>query len=150
MQVLAVRLRQEEGREGLLMVAEAEVGAGFELGNEVLHDFEIKTVKRMEDGRVYAVSDGHYETSGCQLAVVPSTERNRDISEDFRLSYQSLRKLCPMLDFSRIRAFYVNLWLLAVEDPSQEQAAYQRVVNFERAAVLVYRTELEGIRLFRD
>ena len=122
----------------------------FAVGDRVLHDFEIKTVKEMKDGRVFSVSDGYFETSGYHLAVVPSTERNRDISEDFRLSYQALRKLCPMLDFARIRTFYVNLWLLAIEDPTQEQAAYQRMVNFQRAAVLVYRTELEGIRLFRD
>lgn len=94
------------------------------VGDKVYHDFEEKVIKRIENGEIRAVSDGHFETNGNLTDYcVPVNSNTKSVSDRILSNYQSIHKVKGNmnLNFPDIYRKYIQIWLDALAETGQRQ-----------------------------
>ncbi len=99
----------------------------YKVGDWVYHDFELKQVRRIEDG-VTEVSDGHFSTSGFGMTdwMFPMAMDVKNVSATFKgISTAIHDKASTGLNYPDVKRWLVSHWVKTVNEGRVNKDTYQ-------------------------
>lgn len=133
----------------------------YQVGDWVIHNFEIKQVTRTEKGIVREVSCGSFSTSSSSLDdyIRPLTLKSKRYAESIAYSYKRLRELpgSNSLNWPDINRYFSELCLLAIDNakPKYHEGEINEYLLKAEDFVMKAKEQIEnvssvnGVSLFR-
>jgi len=136
----------------------------WKVGDWCLFEFTLHTIKEMEGNKITSVSDGNFQTGGCDLSdrVFPLTIRNKRISDTFEYYSGKFHEIHHVtLNFPDIHNYLVEKWCKAMnskEDDTVADGEIASIINrvgrfydeFIEKIRCLETMEVDGVRLFRQ
>lgn len=124
----------------------------FAVGDWVIHNYEIKQIKRMEEGKVVEVTCGSFSTSSSDLTydIRPLTLKTKRYAESIEYYYKELDKLpgSRSLNWPDINRHFSDLCLKAIDDPKEkyQEGEVNKYLQEARDFVQKTRDALSGVQ----
>lgn len=118
------------------------------VGDWVIHGYEIAQITKMEDSRVREVSTGSFSTSSTDLEVRPLTLRSKRLAENFEYFYNELNDLegSRSLNWPDIHRYFSSLTINAIDDTTKyTEGQTNKYVKEAQDFFIKVRDKLQGV-----
>lgn len=119
---------------------------GFKKGDWCFSEFQLKQIKKMEDGRITSVSDGSFITGSYDLTdeCFPVTMEIKKVSEEFEYWRRKIHELnCNSLNHPEIHRDLVQRWVRICEKIDDKEFVKEQLNFLESFCTEIIKTVKE-------